>query len=222
MVLLCVVHADGAPRLAPAGAPESRFVLLPAAACEIIDTWTVGGLRGTGSHDVVVRDVFVPSDHAAGFADPLLLPEWRYRLPAFSRVIPGLGAMALGIARTAIDTFCEIAGAKTPHVPRRCCAIRTGRRCGCRRLSTQVRSARLFLVDSVDRLWRELLATGAVSVQARAVVRLAVSHAVTSAVQTVDLMYVGAGASAMYACAHWSAHSAMCMQSRCISVQVRG
>jgi len=199
MVLLCVVHADGAPRLAPAGAPESRFVLLPAAACEIIDTWTVGGLRGTGSHDVVVRDVFVPSDHAAGFADPLLLPEWRYRLPAFSRVIPGLGAMALGIARTAIDTFCEIAGAKTPARTTQMLRDTHGAQVRVSQAESQVRSARLFLVDSVDRLWRELLATGAVSVQARAVVRLAVSHAVTSAVQTVDLMYVGAGASAMYA-----------------------
>jgi indole-3-acetate monooxygenase len=60
MVLLCIVHEDGKPRLTPEGVPESRFMLLPAASCEIIDTWTAGGLRGTGSHDVVVRDVFVP------------------------------------------------------------------------------------------------------------------------------------------------------------------
>jgi alkylation response protein AidB-like acyl-CoA dehydrogenase len=61
MVLLCVVHEDGKPRLTQMGAPESRFMLLPSEACEIIDTWNVGGLRGTGSHDVVVRDVFVPN-----------------------------------------------------------------------------------------------------------------------------------------------------------------
>jgi hypothetical protein len=69
----------------------------------------------TGSHDVVVRDVFVPNSYASGFTDPYVLPEPRYRIPPFSRVIPGLGAMALGIARTAIDTFKEIAGAKTPQ-----------------------------------------------------------------------------------------------------------
>jgi hypothetical protein len=88
-------------------------MLLPSEACEIIDTWNVGGLRGTGSHDVVVRDVFVPNSYGSGFTDPYVLPEPRYRIPPFSRVIPGLGAMALGIARTAIETFKEIAGAKT-------------------------------------------------------------------------------------------------------------
>src|SRR3984893_12200812 len=61
MVLLAVVQEDGKPRLTQIGAPESRFMLLPSEECEIIDTWNVGGLRGTGSHDVVVRDVFVPN-----------------------------------------------------------------------------------------------------------------------------------------------------------------
>src|SRR5246127_4648301 len=115
MVLLCVIHEDGKPRLRSTGAPESRFMLLPSEACEIIDTWNVGGLRGTGSHDVVVHDVFVPNSYGSGFTDPYFLPDPRFRLPPFSRVIPGLGAMALGIARTAIETFYEIAGVKTPQ-----------------------------------------------------------------------------------------------------------
>jgi 3-hydroxy-9,10-secoandrosta-1,3,5(10)-triene-9,17-dione monooxygenase len=42
-----------------------------------------------------------------------------------------------------------------------------------------------------------LLATGEVSMEARAHARLAASHAVSSAVQAVDLLYVGAGASSL-------------------------
>ena len=61
-----------------------------------------------------------------------------------------------------------------------------------------VQSARLFLFDSIDRLWRALLSTGEVTMQDRAQVRLAASHAVASAVQAVDLLYVGAGASSLY------------------------
>jgi alkylation response protein AidB-like acyl-CoA dehydrogenase len=199
MVLLCVVHEDAKPRLAPAGVPETRFMLLPATACEIIDTWTVGGLRGTGSHDVAVRDVFVPIDFGSGFADPYVSPEPRYRIPPFSRVIPGLGAMALGIARTAIETFTDIAGAKTPQRTTQMLRDNHGAQVRVSQAESLVRSARLFLFDSLDRLWRTLIATGEVTMEARAHVRLAASHAVSSAVQAVDLVYIGAGASSLYA-----------------------
>src|SRR5262245_8439849 len=81
MILMCIVHEDGKPRLTPAGTPELRFVLCPAADCEIVDTWTVSGLRGTGSHDVVVRDRFVPAPYASFHTDPLVLTDPRYKLP---------------------------------------------------------------------------------------------------------------------------------------------
>jgi alkylation response protein AidB-like acyl-CoA dehydrogenase len=198
MVLLCVVHEDGKPRLTPSGAPENRFMLLPSADCEIIDTWTVGALRGTGSHDVVVRDVFVPSSYGSGFTDPHVLPDPRYRIPPFSRVIPGLGAMALGIARTAIEAFNEIAGAKIPQRATQMLRDNHGAQVRVSQAESLVRSARLFLFDSLDRLWSALIATGEVTMEARANVRLAASHAVSSAVQAVDLLYVGAGGTSLY------------------------
>ena len=198
MVLLCVVHEDGKPRLTPSGAPEIRFMLLPAAACEIVDTWTVGGLRGTGSHDVVVRDLFVPAEYGSGFTDAYILPEPRYRIPPFSRVIPGLGAMALGIARTAIETLGEIAGAKTPARTTQMLRDTPDAQVRVSQAESLVRSARLFLFDSLNRLWRTLIATGEVTMEARAHARLAATHAVSSAVQAVDLMYVAGGASSLY------------------------
>ena len=198
MVLLCVVHADARPRLTASQIPEIRFMLIPARDCEIIDTWTVGGLRGTGSHDVVVRDIYVPHAFGSGFADPHLLPEPRYRMPPFSRVIPGLGAMALGIARTAIEAFKEIAGAKTPQRTTQMLRDNHGAQVRISQAESLVRSARLFLFDTLDRLWTTLLATREVTMEARAHARLAASHAVASAVQAVDLLYIGAGASSLY------------------------
>ena len=198
MVLLCVVHQDGEPRLTAAGAPETRFVLLPASECEIIDTWTVGGLRGTGNDDVVVRDVFVPTGFGSGFFDPHILPEPRYRIPAFSRVIPGLGAMALGIARTAIETFTAIAVTKTPQRTTQMLRDNQDAQVRVSHAESLVRSARLFLFDSLEQLWRIVIATGEAPMEARAQVRLAASHAVSSAVEAIDLLYIGAGASALY------------------------
>jgi alkylation response protein AidB-like acyl-CoA dehydrogenase len=199
MVLWSVVHADSEPRMMPSGGPDIRFMLLPAGQCEIIDTWTVGGLRGTGSHDVAVHDVFVPAAFGSGFFDPHVLPEPRYRIPAFSRVIAGLGAMALGVARTAIETFKEIAGAKTPVRTTQMLRDTPDAQVRVSEAEALVRSARLFLFDSLDQIWTALQATGDVTMEARAQVRLAVSHSVASAVRAVDLMYVAGGASSLYA-----------------------
>lgn len=199
MVLLSVVHKGGEPRPTPSGGPEIRFMLVPASQCEIIDTWTVGGLRGTGSHDVAVHDAFVPTAFASGFFDPYVLPEPRYRIPAFCRVIPGLGAIALGIAATAIETLKEIAGAKTPVRTSRMLRETPDAQARVSQAEALVRSARLFLFDSLARLWTELLASGEVTMEARALARLAASHAVGSAVQAADLMYVAGGASSIYA-----------------------
>jgi len=187
MVLWSVIHEEGKPRTTPSGGPEIRFMLLPASQCEIIDTWIVGGLRGTGSHDVAVHDVFVPSAFSSGFFDPHVLPEWRYRIPAFSRVVPGLGAMALGIARTAIETLKEIAGAKTPIRTTQMLRDTPDAQARVSQAEALVRSARLFLFDSLSQLWTKLLASGEVTMEARALTRLATSHAASSAMQAVDL-----------------------------------
>ena len=58
---------DGeAPALSVDGGPALREALLPRADYEILDTWQVSGLRGSGSHDVVVRAVFVPEERMTG------------------------------------------------------------------------------------------------------------------------------------------------------------
>jgi alkylation response protein AidB-like acyl-CoA dehydrogenase len=102
MLLLCVIHEDGKPRNTIAGAPEMRFMVLPGASCEIVDTWTVGGLRGTGSHDVVVHDAFVSDAYSAGFGDPYVLLEPRYRIQPLGRLQIRV-AVICGVLQSVLD-----------------------------------------------------------------------------------------------------------------------
>jgi alkylation response protein AidB-like acyl-CoA dehydrogenase len=199
MILLCVVHRGGQPCVTSSGAPENRFMLCPATDCEIIDTWTAGGLRGTGSHDVVVSDVFVPESYGSSWTDPFVLPSARYRVPAMSRVLPGLGAMGLGIARGAIETLVELAVAKVPaRTTHRLCED-GGAQTRLSQAEALVRSGRLFLFDAVDRLWQAASAGHDATMEARAQLRLATSHAVSNAAQAVDLAYTTGGANSLYA-----------------------
>jgi alkylation response protein AidB-like acyl-CoA dehydrogenase len=199
LVLLTVVHEGDRPRLTTTGAPETRFMVVPASECRIIDTWTVSGLRGTGSHDVVLDDRFVPQSHTASFTDSYVLADPRYRIPPFSKVIPGLGAMALGIACNAIETLIEIASEKVPQRTSQSLRENHGAQARVSQAESLVRSARLYLLDSLQQLWGALLDGRGVTMQARAQARLAASHAVANAAQAVDLMYGAAGATALYA-----------------------
>jgi indole-3-acetate monooxygenase len=199
LILMCMVQKDGKPSLTPSGAPESRFMLCPTADCEIIDTWTVGGLRGTGSHDVVARNLFVPVRYASFFTDPVVLPGPRYQFPFASRVTSGVGAIALGIARSAIEALVDLAGEKRHE--RTSLSLREDRGAQTRlsQADALVRSARLFLFDTVSRLWDDVLAGRSATIEGRAQVRLAIWHAVSSAAQAVDLVYLTGGATALYA-----------------------
>jgi alkylation response protein AidB-like acyl-CoA dehydrogenase len=199
VILMCaVVHEDGKPRLTPSGAPEFRFMLCPATDCDIVDTWTVAGLRGTGSHDVVVQDRFVPAPYSSAHTDPLVLTDLRYRFPYASRINPGLGAMALGIARGAIEALIELAGEKRHEKTSQPLTEDRGAQTRLSQADALVCSARLFLFDAVGQLWHDVLAGREATVEARARVRLAGWHAVTSAVQAVDLVYLTGGATSLY------------------------
>tara|TARA_B100001146_G_scaffold9087_1_gene7518 strand:- start:68 stop:1024 length:957 start_codon:yes stop_codon:yes gene_type:complete len=92
------------------------WALVPRSDYEIVDTWFVSGLRGTGSNDIVVKDVFVP-DHRvlvvdqAGDEDQTaweLHRQDRYRLPV--RVLLGwdLVAPMVGIAQGTINEFTNL------------------------------------------------------------------------------------------------------------------
>jgi len=69
----CTVIEDGAPRVDGNGVPETRQCFLQLQQCEILDTWYTTGLRGTGSCDLIVRDVFVPEERSFSFQDPKLI-----------------------------------------------------------------------------------------------------------------------------------------------------
>ena len=61
LAFMCMVEEDGEVQMLEPGVPHLRMAFVPKGSFEIVDTWHVGGLRGTGSHDVVVEDLAVPA-----------------------------------------------------------------------------------------------------------------------------------------------------------------
>ncbi len=195
-----VVLDDGHPRLLPSGQPDSRMMLFPAADVEIIDTWTVSGLRGTGSHDIAVSDLFVPEGRSVSLmTDQPRQPGPLYAFPIFGLLALGIAGVSLGIGRSAIDELVQLAGAKTPSGSRKRLADRAMVQMQVAEAEALLRSARAFLYEAIADAWQAAQGTGTITLTHRATLRLAATHATTSAAKVVDLMYTAGGGTSVYA-----------------------
>jgi alkylation response protein AidB-like acyl-CoA dehydrogenase len=183
------------------GEPQrgNLMMLVPAQDVEILDTWFVGGMRGTGSHDYAVHDRFVPTAYTFNAFDDLPLhPGPLYRLPAILTLCSALGPLALGIARGAIDCFAEVMATKIDSfmgTPMRECPTVQERLA---KAEAAVRSARAFLYEMVHEVWGTVEQGAAPTEQQLALFSLANMHAVAAGAQAVDLVYHAAGTSAIF------------------------
>jgi alkylation response protein AidB-like acyl-CoA dehydrogenase len=195
-----VVMENGAPRRRANGTPETRMMLFPATEAQIIDTWAVAGLRGTGSHDIAVSNLAIPSGRSVslttdspGHASPL------YAFPVFGLLAVGIAAVTLGIARAAIDALVALARDKTPSGSRRRLAERAMVQVDVAQAEAQLRAARAFLDAVIADSWQAAASGCVIDPPQRALLRLAATHATATAAQVVDRMYNAGGGTSVYA-----------------------
>jgi len=188
----------GAPMLGPGGAPRQHMGIVPAREVEFLDTWHAAGLCGTGSCDFALRGAFVPERRMVGFLRERPVDAPLYRFPQFTLLALGIGAVAMGLARAAIDELIALAGAKTPQGAKRRLAERASVQSGVAQAEARLRSARAFLYETLATAWAEAVASERVSLELRRDLRLATTHAVRSSAEAVDVMYQLGGGSSVY------------------------
>jgi alkylation response protein AidB-like acyl-CoA dehydrogenase len=165
----------------------------------ILDTWRVTGLRGTGSHDFTIDNAFIAAERALplNITDPFERGPL-YSFPMLASFAVAKGAVALGIARHAIDSFKEIAHSKVPATKTATLHERPATQIDLAHAEAILHSARAFLYQTVEQGWQELLAGRPIAQQLRALIRLAATDCVTRCADAVDLMYHGAAATAIH------------------------
>lgn len=196
---LGVVVMDGdAPRTLASGAPDIRAILVED--FEVIDTWTVSGLRGTGSHDVAVEDVFVPAEHVYRLvAGRSRQPGPLYTFPIFGLLGLGVASVCLGVGRSSIEELVALAGAKTPTGARRRLADRGHIQMEVATAEAELRSARAFMYQTVSEAWSRASAGNEATLEERAILRLATTNAARTSARVVDRMYEAGGGTSVYA-----------------------
>lgn len=153
-----VIVDNGEPRTLPNGYPETRMMIFPAAEAEILDTWSVSGLRGSGSHDIAVQDVFVPEERAVAYgtgkryqSGPL------YTFPIFGLLAVSVASVATGMARGAIDVFIELAKTKRLTGSRRLINQRAAVQLQVAQAEALLRAGRAFMFQTVQEVWNKAL-----------------------------------------------------------------
>src|SRR4030095_374412 len=96
-------------------APEARYMFVPVAEAELLDTWHTRGMRGTGTHHFAVNDVFVPTQRTLrSHTAPSIEDAPLYRIPRTLLFASGDAAVAFGMSRTCLGTFGGLAGGNAP------------------------------------------------------------------------------------------------------------
>lgn len=201
LVAACTIAEGGEVRRNPDGSPQINTFVLPIADCHILDTWYTTGMRGTGSHDFTVDSVFVPERrHFASVRPRSYHPGPLYNTTIVNVWAPNVAAVAMGIARDAIQSFVELADSKrSSQIRSSVLADRETVWETVGEAESLLRSGRAFLLEAMHDAWRTLSAGGDASESQTATVRLAAATAVRNSAAAVDLMYNAAGSASIYA-----------------------
>lgn len=190
----CIVTRDGAPVITDNGEPLVRAMAFPRDDVEILETWDTTGMRATASHDFRVDDIFVPENMSFSvFTDTSREPGPLYHLPFQVLTELPVLAVALGIARNALDAFVEIGAGKKLLGSKAVLAEEVSAQAAFASAHAAWRLARDSTRTLAERTWQAALATRRFSEAQLAEITAACSHAVRTLQVATDELAVNAG-----------------------------
>lgn len=196
----CKVFDGDTPRLRPNGDQDVRIAYFcPKSQARIIDTWNVSGMRGTGSHDIEVEDLFVPAEHTFSAMDRRArVTGPMNRMHGFDLAGCGFCCVGLGVARAAIDEFVELAQVKIPRMSSELLRERPMAQARIGEAEALLRSGRAFLFDVVEQMWETVLRNEFVTERQRSELRMAMTHAAQSAAKATHIVCATAGTTSIF------------------------
>ena len=196
-----VVVEGGQPRLLPTGLPEMRVAVFPADAGEIVDTWQVAGMQGTGSHDFRVRDAYCPAERTFSlFGGTPGVEGPAFAIPTLAELALHQGAVALGIAQGALDDIADLAGGgKRRLFASNRLAESAVFQETLGQADATLRAARALLYSDAEAAWAKASRRELFSPLERVRLRTTASTVVRLATQVVDAAFAAGGGTALYA-----------------------
>ena len=165
---------------------------------EIIENWEVIGMRGTGSHDLRVKDAFVSDEWTFVRGGVPSIEEPIYQYPSIAYAAQVLAVVNLGIARAALDEVTQMAGGRSSITGAPKMADRSYLRIAVAKAEASLRSARAFFYEATDSAWESILRGDGVSADQTSMLRLAATQAAREGASAVQSAYQLSGTAAIY------------------------
>ncbi|MEU4893235.1 acyl-CoA dehydrogenase family protein [Streptomyces sp. NPDC044780] len=178
------------------GGGRPRTALLRPGQVEIAENWDVIGMRGTGSHDLVVEGAVVPEEWTFVRGGEPTVDEPLYRYPAVPYAAQVLAVVGLGVARAALDHVIAQGGrAGYTGAPKP--AERATYRIAVGRAEARLRSARAFFYEATEEVWATVVAGDPASAGQTSALRLASAHLAKTSFEVVRAAYQLGGIAAI-------------------------
>ncbi|HEY6598643.1 MAG TPA: acyl-CoA dehydrogenase family protein, partial [Pseudomonadales bacterium] len=188
------------PELGANGQPVFKLWFLPRDQWQIVDTWDVAGLRGSGSHDVKADGAYVAPKFVGVdlMSLPALYPNPVFRIPVPLRLAYNKAAVALGVARGALTEFRELATRKVPMMAPSTLRDRPIAQYRMAEATADYRAVRALLMAAMAAVEQELEAGEPTpSPAATQDARLACVHVANVCMRVVDALHNAAGTTGM-------------------------
>jgi alkylation response protein AidB-like acyl-CoA dehydrogenase len=179
--------------------PPVRMMVLPPTDVEIKDTWSVSGLCGTGSHDFIVNDVFVPTEWSFSlFEDVSCLESPLARVPELSFSALEFANVAIGIANGAFEEIVDLAAGKVPMLADGTLASNPLFQHHLGEADARLRAARTLVYAEAENAWSIARAGVPFTLEQRARMRATATWATSAAASVVDIAYAAGGGTSLY------------------------
>jgi alkylation response protein AidB-like acyl-CoA dehydrogenase len=175
-----------------------RIAVMPRENVRIHENWDVNGLKGTGSHDIVVDDVVVPLEwtFVRGGGSTLDTPLYRY--PTMALAAQVLAVVGLGVARAALDEITAMAGERASITGAPALADRAYVQSEIAKSEAALRSARAFFYEATDEAFARLEAGERLERTSVNLLRLASSHAARTGADVARAAYTISGTTGIF------------------------
>ena len=180
-----------------------RTVVFPKSKTKFTDIWHTIGLRGTGSDQYAVKDLFVPEAYslrsiARNSPDKRREMGLLYCFSSLSLYAAGFAGVAMGCARSSLASFIELARDKIPRGARITMRNNNVIQSQVGQAEARLASAYGYLIRSLEDITDAVRERGHITLDERMTIRLASTFCIHTALEVTDILYQAAGATAIF------------------------